>query len=66
MTGIQFKGHLFLYKYRWNVLLCRVTVFTVTDKQHNIILPVFFRPSPQPRGSARRKTASSLILRGHF
>jgi len=24
------------------------------------------RPSPRPRGSARRKTASSLILRGHF
>jgi len=22
-------------------------------------------PSPRPRGSARRKTASSLILRGH-
>ena len=26
----------------------------------------FARPSPRPRGSARRKTASSLILRGHF
>jgi len=26
----------------------------------------FYRPSPRPRGSARRKTASSLILRGHF
>jgi len=25
-----------------------------------------YRPSPLPRGSARRKTASSLILRGHF
>ena len=25
-----------------------------------------YRPSPRPRGSARRKTASSLILRGHF
>jgi len=24
------------------------------------------RPSPRPRRSARRKTASSLILRGHF
>ena len=24
------------------------------------------RPNPRPRGSARRKTASSLILRGHF
>jgi len=24
------------------------------------------RPSPRPRGSAQRKTASSLILRGHF
>ena len=23
-------------------------------------------PSPRPRGSARRKTATSLILRGHF
>ena len=23
-------------------------------------------PIPRPRGSARRKTASSLILRGHF
>ena len=23
-------------------------------------------PSPRPRGSARRKTASSLILRGYF
>ena len=25
----------------------------------------FYGPSPRPRGSARRKTASSLILRGH-
>ena len=24
------------------------------------------RPSHRPRGNARRKTASSLILRGHF
>ena len=28
--------------------------------------PGFHRPSPRPRVSARRKTASSLILRGHF
>jgi len=36
---------------------------------HNDSVPVEgrdHRPSPRPRGSARRKTASSLILRGHF
>ena len=30
------------------------------------LLSLTIRPSPRPRGSARRKTASSLILRGHF
>jgi len=35
---------------------------------YSINMSCFFtiRPSPRPRGSARRKTASSLILRGHF
>ena len=34
--------------------------------QRSLSLSVIWRPSPRPRGSARRKTASSLILRGHF
>ena len=32
----------------------------------SVYLRSTFRPSPRPRGSARRKTASSLILRDHF
>ena len=36
-----------------------MTLFMVTYS-------IYIRPSPRPRGSARRKTASFLILRGHF
>ena len=49
------------------------TILLPIYKQHKYNALLFLircscnmRPSPRPRGSARRKTASSLILRGHF
>ena len=40
----------------------------VKASKSNHITPILksLGPSPRPRGSARRKTASSLILRGHI
>jgi len=38
----------------------------VNKNSKYISIVALVRPSPRPRGSARRKTASSLILRGHF
>ena len=61
------------------VITVKYEVYATTLKKINMILKAInvvdvsviglqghARPSPRPRGSARRKTASSLILRGHF
>ena len=44
-----------------NVLLTDVRYYLLIGLCHQVS-----RPSPRPRGSARRKTASSLILHGRF
>jgi len=58
------RGYIAIYimvKHLMEILLSALFVTNVPPQ-----VQVGYRPSPRPRGSARRKTASSLILRGHF
>jgi len=69
------------FEYRCSASTAASTVSVPPSLVHPVVRPVrpvsavycesgeaivHCRPSPRPRGSARRKTASSLILRGHF
>jgi len=49
-------------------IICSLSVLwiVVIVLQKSKVMFVMSHPSPRPRGSAWRKTASSLILRGHF
>jgi len=55
-----------IYKIIERVVKSRLTDYLSSNNLLNPHQSAYCRPSPRPRGSARRKTASSLILRGHF
>jgi len=60
----------FLREHLYCVLMAVVILSQTSVVTAHVIIKTkiksFLSPSPRPRGSARRKTASSLILRGHF
>ena len=56
-TAFELQGH----RYMMSFLRASAMLKHVIDIGWTSVCP-----SPRPRGSARRKTASSLILRGHF